>query len=638
MVFRKRVPLVAILVLLGLCISFAYWAPTTPVRASWTYPSGFDPHGGYIDQWIWSLHYEHQAWGLQSGLIDGINEPLHPDDMSALEMLPDIEIHTGPSLRFRYCQFNCQQFPTNITGYRRAIAYAFDKQLACDEAVNGLAEPLDGMIPPSLSWWTYENEISEHFYSKDIANANASLEAAWFRDLDGDGWREYDTNNNSLWDSGVDIDDGGSTYNPNNPGCHIQLLTSASSSAAMNTMEVIKSGMTECGLRGSVRGEDFNTVRYLGFFGMYNLLSMSWNHIPPWHPEFLYNIFHSEHYWNSATVRYNNSDYDQQAEAMMEAPTYEDAKQCIWNCSQILLDDMPMIICYNDLDIHAYRTDRWTGYVNMTGLNVMGMNPWTPTSVRLKESAGGPFGCAPTRYTCALGHDILEHLNVIEINTVWEKAVFEMIYDHLWEIDAYTWEKSPLIARNWTIEETLAAGDIQAGQKFTFHLFNNITWHDGTPLTSEDVAYSLGTIWPCSGMFYKNVANIYKIDTPDNHTVVIYTNSSGYFEFTLSTNPFILPKHIWEPQNDPETNYTYWVPSQPIDFTGSGPFKWVVYVPGQYLVLDRYEDWHFGVEFPPRTLCPMELLPRGLVVFGVAVFVIIDIAIVYYFLKQRRQG
>ncbi len=138
-------------------------------------------------------------------------------------------------------------------------------------------------------------------------------------------------------------------------------------------------------------------------------------------------------------------------------------------------------------------------------------------------------------------------------------------------------------------------------------------------------------------MYDKNVANIYNINTPDNHTVVIYTNSSGYFEFTLSTNPFILPKHIWEPQNDPDNNYTYWVPSQPIDFTGSGPYKWVVYVPGQYLVLDRHEDWQFGVEFPERTLCPMELLPRGLVVFGVAVFVIIAIAIVYYFLKQRRQ-
>lgn len=633
MAIQKRMLFVATLILLGLCMSFAYWSPTTPVRASWTYSSGFDPHGGYIDQWIFSLIFEHQVWGLQAGLIDGINEFLHPDDVSALEMIPDIEVHTGPSLRFRFCEFNCQRFPTNITGYRRALAYAFDKQLACDEAVNGLAEPMDGVIPMPLTWWTYENEISEHFYSKDIASANASLETAGFRDLDGDGWREYDTNNNSVWDSGVDIDDGGPNYDQNNPGCHIQLMAVASSSAAMNTMEIILAGMTDCGLRGSVRGEDWATIFPVVYSGLYNLASISWNIIPPWNPEFLYNYFHSEHFWNNLIIHYNNSDYDKQAEAMLDASTYEEAKQSIWNCSQILLDEMPMIICYNDLDIHAYRTDRWTGYVNMVGLNVMGMNQWTPTSIRLKETAGGPFGCAPTRYSCALGHNLLETLNVIHSNTVWQRAVYEMIYDHLWELDPNTWEKSPLIAWNWTIKETSPAGDIQAGQKFTFHLYDNITWHDGTPLTSEDVAYSLGTIWPFSKMYSQNVANIYRIDTPDNYTVDIYTTSYGYFEFSRATYPFILPKHIWEQTDDIYS----WVPAQPTDFTGSGPYKWMLYVPGQYVALERHEDWHFGVEFPERTLCPMELLPVGLVVFGVVVFVIIDIAIVYYFLKQRRQ-
>ena len=219
---QEQIPLVVTLVLLGLGISLIYWAPTTPVQANWTYPSGFDPHGGYIDRWIWSLHYEHEVWGLQSGLIDGLNDPLHPDDVEGLEVFPDIEISVEPCHRFRIVSLHCQKFPTNITGYRRALAYAFDKQLACDEAVNGLAEPQDGVIPISLTRWTYENEIAEHFYTKDIASANASLEAAGFRDLDGDGWREYDTNNNSVWDNGIDIDDGGPTYNRNNPGCHIE--------------------------------------------------------------------------------------------------------------------------------------------------------------------------------------------------------------------------------------------------------------------------------------------------------------------------------------------------------------------------------------------------------------------------------
>jgi len=60
---------------------------------------------------------------------------------------------------------------------------------------------------------------------------------------------------------------------------------------------------------------------------------------------------------------------------MMAAPTYEEAKQWAWNCSKILLEDMPMLTCYTNPVIHAYRTNRWTGYVKMPGLGVIGENP-----------------------------------------------------------------------------------------------------------------------------------------------------------------------------------------------------------------------------------------------------------------------
>jgi hypothetical protein len=68
---------------------------------------------------------------------------------------------------------------------------------------------MDSAIPISNSLWTYENQMSEHFYEPNLVAANATLDAARFIDTPDSphpGWRYYDTNNNSAWDFGVDVD------------------------------------------------------------------------------------------------------------------------------------------------------------------------------------------------------------------------------------------------------------------------------------------------------------------------------------------------------------------------------------------------------------------------------------------------
>jgi peptide/nickel transport system substrate-binding protein len=137
--------------------------------------------------------------------------------------------------------------------------------------------------------------------------------------------------------------------------------------------------------------------------------------------------------------------------------------------------------------------------------------------------------------------------------------------------------------------------------KYTFHLYENITWHDGTPFTAEDVQYSLMVIYPQSPYFWENVASIYRVDTPDEYTVEIYSNETGYVTFTEATSVLILPKHIWSPYE--VGNFT-WNPGTPTDLTGTGCYQWNTRVTGQYIVLDRYADWHFAVPHPDRPPCP----------------------------------
>ncbi len=117
----------------------------------------------------------------------------------------------------------------------------------------------------------------------------------------------------------------------------------------------------------------------------------------------------------------------------------------------------------------------------------------------------------------------------------------------------------------------------------------------------------------------------------------IYTNQSGYFEFTRSTSPYILPKHIRESHY----NYIDWKPETPEDLTGSGPFKWVYRVPGEYIVLERYDAYHFGVDVPERiTLIPFIVLITGFIINLGFIIIVVLVLVLANFLKRRsiRKG
>jgi hypothetical protein len=321
---------------------------------------------------------------------------------------------------------------------------------------------------------------------------------------------------------------------------------------------------------------------------------------------------------------------------MMNATTVLEARGWALNCCRILIEDMPMVACYNTMVNHAVRTDMWEGYIPMTGIGWIGNNPYTYQKIRLKEEAGGPFGCYPTEYVCVLSEG-MDFTNAILSDSDYSHRIFMNIYDRLWYVDPYTWDKVPNLAWNWTVEPTTASGDIQDGMKYTFYLYENVTWHDGVRFTSEDVKYSLETIHPRGTYTYVDVCDIYRIDTLSLYTVEIYSTQPGYFGFSQATYPYIFPKHIWEPHEN--GNFT-WSPQTPEDLTGSGCYKWVTRIRGQYVTLERYGGWHFAIELPPRVACPPPPPPLWillLMLYGVLI-ILIQVLLLGFILYHRRKG
>lgn len=140
------------------------------------------------------------------------------------------------------------------------------------------------------------------------------------------------------------------------------------------------------------------------------------------------------------------------------------------------------------------------------------------------------------------------------------------------------WNPMPYLAQSWEVAED--------GLSVTLNLVQGATFHDGEPITSADVAFSIATVQanhPFKSMF----APVTSVDTPDEHTAVInleHPHPAILLAMSSALLP-IIPKHIFDDGQDMKTH------PRNMDPVGSGPFKLVEHVPGERIVMERFDDF-----------------------------------------------
>lgn len=138
----------------------------------------------------------------------------------------------------------------------------------------------------------------------------------------------------------------------------------------------------------------------------------------------------------------------------------------------------------------------------------------------------------------------------------------------------------PELATDWSVADD--------GVTWTMHIVDNAMFHDGTPLTAEDVKFSLE-------MYRDNVDFPYEssypdvftdIQAPDATTVVLTADQPiANFEYRMAFM-YVVPKHIWE-NEDPLT-------FDNAAMIGSGSFKLVDYQNGEFAQLEAVKD-HWNI-------------------------------------------
>ena len=173
-------------------------------------------------------------------------------------------------------------------------------------------------------------------------------------------------------------------------------------------------------------------------------------------------------------------------------------------------------------------------------------------------------------------------------NPLWKtddpaSVVNQNVYNKLVTLNN-AYEICPDLAKSWDISDD--------GLTYTFHLFENIKWHDGAPFSSEDVKFSILAVQEFNGRMAAEWGAVETIDCPDENTVILHLSrpDAALLGFLAWYANQIIPKHIYE-----GTDWT----DNPANMSpiGTGPFKFVEWKQGVSITLERNDDYFKGAPY-----------------------------------------
>lgn len=179
-----------------------------------------------------------------------------------------------------------------------------------------------------------------------------------------------------------------------------------------------------------------------------------------------------------------------------------------------------------------------------------------------------------------------ETLNPVLIGEISSSIVNGALFTPLTRMNPQTFDIEPYLAERWESNADLT--------EWTFYLHPDAVWHDGQPVTAEDVQFTFERIMdPAeSAANFRDVGDLQRVDVVDAHTVrFVLAAPNGLFPDLLSLGSLEpLPKHVFEGFAR-LTDAVEFNTRNPI---GSGPFRFKSAETGSYVELEAFDDFFLG--------------------------------------------
>ncbi len=174
-------------------------------------------------------------------------------------------------------------------------------------------------------------------------------------------------------------------------------------------------------------------------------------------------------------------------------------------------------------------------------------------------------------------------LHPVNSSEVVSSTVQGYVFDTLLVNDPDTYELKPALA-----EKIEGSKD---EMEYTLTLREGAKFHDGSPVTAEDVKFSFDVIWndkfsaASKRPYYENIGTPEVVDA--RHLKFKFKKKYILNLQTIATT-LILPKHVYEDAGNKKLNKT---------LVGSGPYVFESYDKGSKIILRRNKDW-YGFKLP----------------------------------------
>jgi peptide/nickel transport system substrate-binding protein len=318
----------------------------------WRLEANPDYWGGtpHIDEFVFRIfqNEETMVQALKQGEIDfadDIDAPLY----ESLEGDPTITVNEGTPTYFVQMSFNqctndvayCKRTgfvrhpATTDPQFRLAVEYAIDRETIVDRVKLGHATPGTTVIMQP-KWHADPPDV----VSYDPAEANRILDEAGYVDTDNDGIREMPGGGEPL---------------------ELRFIVRTENPDTIAAGEFITEWLRDVGIATTTEAVNDSKLTDIWYANDYDMYIWGWGVEPD--PNFQLSTYTTSQCGIWSDTCYSNPQYDELFKEQQAASSLEERQQIVDQMQQILYDDRPEIVLWYDNYLQAYRSDRWTGFV-----------------------------------------------------------------------------------------------------------------------------------------------------------------------------------------------------------------------------------------------------------------------------------